>query len=411
MRVVVVGAGFAGLMAALRLQQAGHEVEVLEARDRVGGRVWSEELVPSDPRTVVERGAEFVLPGYDVMAEVVAEVGLALAPMGMSYYVREPRGVSTTLQEVADCAAALREAAQRSEPATPLTEVASAITGSVPGAALASLLSRLGVTNGAEVEQLTAAAALDLTVGGEGEPSLRVAGGNQRLAIEVSKRLTKPVRFGEVVRRVEWTNGSVRAVTASGAVTVDRLVLAVPLTIARGLEFEPALPEALTATWGRAGISHASKLHVPIRGAVRASAVQSVTDRYWTWTATDGSGRVQPVLQGFAGSPSGLSALGVFGGAAEPTRWAIRAQTLRPELDLDIAGAKVTTWDDDPFARGVYEYTTTSARADDEQVLSGPVGAVHFAGEHTAGDWAGLMEGALRSGARAAAEISAGTSA
>jgi monoamine oxidase len=92
MRVVVVGAGFAGLMAAYRIVQAGHEVVVLEARDRVGGRVWSQELIPGDPRTVVERGAEFVLDGYDVMRAVLAELGLGLADTVMSYYHREYRG-------------------------------------------------------------------------------------------------------------------------------------------------------------------------------------------------------------------------------------------------------------------------------------------------------------------------------
>ncbi|MGC1282367.1 MAG: FAD-dependent oxidoreductase, partial [Streptosporangiaceae bacterium] len=52
-------------MAAWRLTQGGCEVVVLEARDRVGGRVWSQELIPGDQRTVIERGAEFVLDGYD----------------------------------------------------------------------------------------------------------------------------------------------------------------------------------------------------------------------------------------------------------------------------------------------------------------------------------------------------------
>ena len=80
-RVVVVGAGFAGLLAADRVVQAGDEVVVLEARDRVGGRVWSQELVSGDPRSVVERGGEFVLDGYDVMRTVMAGLGLDLAHM------------------------------------------------------------------------------------------------------------------------------------------------------------------------------------------------------------------------------------------------------------------------------------------------------------------------------------------
>ena len=62
-RVVVVGAGFAGLRAAERLAARGADVTVLEARERVGGRVWS--AYPfGDEAGVVERGAEFVLAGY-----------------------------------------------------------------------------------------------------------------------------------------------------------------------------------------------------------------------------------------------------------------------------------------------------------------------------------------------------------
>jgi monoamine oxidase len=80
-------------------------VVVLEARDRVGGRVWSQELVPGDPRTVVERGAEFVLDGYDLMRTLAGEFGLQLAEMAMSYYEREPRGgAPATHQEMARCA-------------------------------------------------------------------------------------------------------------------------------------------------------------------------------------------------------------------------------------------------------------------------------------------------------------------
>jgi monoamine oxidase len=75
MRVAVVGAGLAGLTAAYELQRAGAEVVVLEARDRVGGRVWSRRL---ENGAVVEMGAEFVLPGNTAVRELAAELGLGM---------------------------------------------------------------------------------------------------------------------------------------------------------------------------------------------------------------------------------------------------------------------------------------------------------------------------------------------
>jgi monoamine oxidase len=90
-RVVVAGAGFAGLHCAQSLNEAGLEVLVLEARERVGGRVWSEAPF-GEEGGVIERGAEFVLPGYERLTSLLAAHGLALAPMGMSYGAREPRG-------------------------------------------------------------------------------------------------------------------------------------------------------------------------------------------------------------------------------------------------------------------------------------------------------------------------------
>lgn len=406
MRVVVVGAGFAGLMAARRLQRAGHEVVVLEARNRVGGRVWSQQLDPDDPRTVIERGAEFMLPGYDVMRSVMDEVGLEAVDMGMSYSVREPRGADTSHEQVAECAAVVAAAAADAVPGTSLADVLGEVagTGFAPEA-IAAYRSRLEVTNACPAERQGAAAAADVTITFEAKPSHRVAGGNQRVASEMAAGLGTAVRLGEVVRRVVHGPEGCRVLTDRSEVEAAVVVMAIPMAVTRRLVFDPPLPSWKTEVWGRAGIGQAAKLHVPFAsGSADApwSAVQSVPERFWTWTSLDASGRVQPVLHCFAGSEPGLAALQVEAG---PRTWARRAADLRPDLNLDLERAVVTTWADEPFSLEAYSALTTDWRPGDDELLRRPVGSLHFAGEHTAGDWAGLMEGALRSGLRSADEV------
>src|SRR5919204_3286186 len=89
MRVCVVGAGFAGLAAAAALADGGVEPLLLEARQRVGGRVHSRRL---DNGAVAELGAEFVERDQQAMVETAGRLGLELVPTGMAYGDREPRG-------------------------------------------------------------------------------------------------------------------------------------------------------------------------------------------------------------------------------------------------------------------------------------------------------------------------------
>ena len=400
----MAGAGFAGLMAADRIAAAGHEVVVLEARDRVGGRVWSAELAPGDPRTVIERGAEFVLDGYEVMRSVLAGLGLSLAGTTMSYYSREPRGGEpVTSAELAQCAAVVAAAAAGAPAGSSLAEVAGRAWAGPPGA-LAAFLSRVTVTDGLDAGRLSAACAVGLAGDFAARPSWRVAGGNQRLALGLADRLGAAVRLGCPVRAVEQDAGGVRVLISGGEVHGDAAVVAVPMAVLRSLPFAPAPPAAQLAAWRRSGLAHNAKLHVPLLAPAQASAVQSVPGRFWTWTATDDSGQVQPVLHCFGGTPDGLSALGV---ATGPGTWSAQVASLRPELRLDLAGAVLTTWNDDPWAGESYSALTVDAQAGDGELMAAPTGRVFFAGEHTAGDWAGLMEGALRSGARAADEVMA----
>jgi len=86
---IVIGAGLAGLTAAISLLEEGWQVEVIEARGRVGGRTWSK---PLDSGAVIEMGAEFILPGSTAVRELASGLGLDLWDKGVRYANRQPRG-------------------------------------------------------------------------------------------------------------------------------------------------------------------------------------------------------------------------------------------------------------------------------------------------------------------------------
>lgn len=397
--VIVVGAGFAGLSAAVGLARGGLDVLVIEARDRVGGRVWSDELgAPDGSRYTIERGAEFVLDGYATLEGLVAEYGLTLAPTGMSYYVREPRGVPGASAEALGRAGRAVAGAVSDSGARTVSE-AVACAGLAPPIAEA-VLARVEISCALEADHL-APSALDHLASFEPLPSHRIAGGNARLARALADELGPDrIRFGTPIRALDRSDVPLRVRVDGGELEADHVLLALPLPVLRRLMIEPPLPTWKLGALARVEIGHAAKLHVPLAASAPASAVMSVPDRFWCWTATGREGRVAPILNCFAGSPSALRELAVTGG---PGVWLERARNLRDDLELVTSGAVLTTWDDDPWALGAYRASGLAAVSEAE--LAAPVGAVHFAGEYAAGELSGLMEGALRSGQSAAVGI------
>jgi monoamine oxidase len=125
----------------------------------------------------------------------------------------------------------------------------------------------------------------------------------------------------------------------------------------------------------------------------------NVPERYWTWTATGDAGRPQPVVSAFAGSKAALDALQLDAG---PERWLDSLERLRGDLDLDRDGARLSTWADDPWVGAAYSTSPPASVAEAVEEATGPLA---FAGEHTAGPHAALMEGAIRSGRRAARSL------
>jgi monoamine oxidase len=176
-------------------------------------------------------------------------------------------------------------------------------------------------------------------------------------------------------------------------------VVAVPARVVGRIAFEPPLPAPLAEALASVRYGEAAKLFVPLRRAVAPSAVMSVPERYWCWTATGADDEPQPVVSCFAGSPGALRQLGVAEG---PHSWVASLERLRPDLELDRERALLSTWSDDQWAGAAY---STSPPRELGDVPARPVGPLGFAGEHLGGPFAALMEGAIRSGRAAARSL------
>lgn len=399
MRICIVGAGFSGLAAAEAAQRAGHDVVVLEARDRVGGRVWSQTL-PNG--AVIERGAEFIEHYQTEILAAVERLGLRLAPMGMAYADREPRGGrgvdrATLLAATARIREAL--AARPDDPNEAVTTFLESL-GLDPGAHEA-ILARITITS------THPAANLPATVLGDGhhllntDESFRVAGGNQGVALELARRLGPAVHLATPAHAVAWSADHVTVRAEGFDVEADRAVLAVPARLAHRLAFDPPLPAWKQAAIDGVAYGHAAKLAVPLRETAAPGATLSVSDHFWTWTANGADGAVAPAANCFAGSTPALDALQVDAG---PQHWLERLAWLRPDLALAPEGAVLTTWDTDAWMGASYSAALVGQPRRSAELIRA-VGPLHFAGEHTADLHYATMDGALRSGRRAAEEI------
>jgi monoamine oxidase len=394
-RAIVVGAGFAGLAAADELTRAGVEVTVLEARDRVGGRVWSVPFAGG----VAERGAEFILPGYETLISLVDRLGLALVRKGTMYGDREPRGGEAVTR--AQVAEAIGRVGSEEPPPNARTLLDALESYRLEPAVAEAVRARLEVSCGHPATDLDASVLAEGATAFGAFDSYTIDGGNDRIARVIAAALGDRIHLASPVRRLAWGEGEVRARAGTFVAVADVAVLAVPASLLGTIMFDPPLPPALASAARGVRYGQAAKLFVALRAPAPPSATLSVPGRWWCYTQVVADGRPAPFVTAFAGSPDALERLGVQAG---PERWMAELARLRPDLELDPRTALLSTWARDPWARGAYS-AASAASPIATDTLARVVGRLAFAGEHTAGAWHGLMEGALRSGYRAAAQL------
>lgn len=397
-RCIVIGAGLAGLVAADALARDGVDVEVLEARDRVGGRVWSARV---DGGGLVERGGEFITAGYAATEALAARLGLALDGMGIRYPDRALRP-DPGIDRAAALAAAQRvEAAAAAEPAAPALDL---LAREVPDPAIRELLaSRAQSAASYPVEGLTGGHITDISHLLDDVETRRVRGGNQGLAEGLAAGLGDAVRLSTPVTRVRRLGGGVEVETADGAHAADACVVAVPLPILARLAFEPALPAERRAWIEAIPFGRAAKLALPLTAPVASDAVMSVPERFWAYvTPCDGVGG--RVAGSWIGGEPVLDRLGVRDG---PERWIAAVRALWPELPIDDGlRPRLTRWIDADWTGGSYSVIGQVPDGRDRHPVGDALDRIAFAGEHTApAAWTATIEGAIRSGERAAADV------
>ncbi len=439
--VVVIGAGIAGLVAARDLVRGGNEVAVLEARDRVGGRLLNGELPGGAP---IEVGGQWVGPGQHHVLALIDELGLRtfpthiagrhIAEIGMArseYRGRIPKLNPLALADVAQAQWRLDRVARRVAAAEPWRADQAE---DLDAQTFATWLRRTAHTAGgrsffqlitqavfsAEPEDLSAlwaafyvgaAGGLDAlinTVGGAQQD--RVVGGSQTIALALAEELGDRVVLGAAVTDVEWDASGVRIVAGGTTVRARRAVIAVPPPLAARIRFTPGLP----------GDRDQLVQRMPMGRVIKINVVYD--EPFWRRAGLSGQANSdqRPLGTVFDNTPLEGSP-GVLVGFLEGRHADIGARLdladRRAQVIDDLVGyfgpqarhpiAYIERdWAEEEFSRGCYgAFTAPGTLTRFGPALRTPVGPLHWAGTETATRWVGYMDGAAESGHRAAREI------
>jgi len=449
-RIVVVGAGLAGLTAAYRLQQAGYQPQLHEASDRAGGRCWSIRGA-FGPGLVAEHGGELIDTGHIEMKHLVQELGLDLDNLlqgeqrgtePITFFDGAPytwddatRDLKAVWQQIhSDVSAA-------SYPTTYLSStprgrelddmsIAEWLARYVPGGARAKLAQLLDVAYnieyGAETTEQSALNMLYL-LGYSGQGNLRifgpsnekfhVRGGNDQVASLLAARLGGAITYGSelvaIARNADGTHTlALRQGSRTRTVVADHTILALPFSILRA-----------SVDWSKAGFGTPKATAIRELGMGTNSKLNvGFSRRHWRTLGFNGDSyadtgyqstwevsRAQPGQSGILVDYTG-GRIGTTFASGTPQDLARRFLAQIEPVMPGITGAwdgraTVDSWPTYRWTKGSYSYWKVGQYTRFAGAESEASGTCHFAGEHTSQDFQGYLNGAVETGERAAGEV------
>ena len=438
-RIVVLGAGLAGLAAAEELSKVGHKVTILESRMRPGGRVYTLRK-PFTDGLYAEAGAGRIPNTHALTLKYVKRFGLYLDPFwpesGSNVFLwRGKRQVVPFGKDVSLDGMSLNLTADERNVGLAgiedkyLKTLQEKMRSLPPDAWPVSKMSELGeisLGNYLKQQGASADAIQYLSQGFERDSLLdfihdslshvvpklwKIRGGNDQLPYAMAKIVYDKIRYGaEVVGIQQKDDGVVINFTSAGkpqTIEADRVVCTLPFSVLRGIQVEPA--------WPREKMRAIQEIYM---GPVARVFAQTKT-RFWEKDGRNGFATVDQPMEVW--SPTfnepgkrGIVMSYIYEELAVKYSSMSEKEQIHSSLDLyeqihpgfkkEFESATTWSWLNDPYARGAYMVTLPGQFGTVVAHLATPVGRIHFAGEHTS-PWPGWMQGALHSGLRAAAEV------
>ena len=445
-KIIVIGGGLAGLCAAYELREAGHNVTVLEARTRPGGRVFTIRGQFADG-LIAEAGATNVDDIHEWTIKYLKLLGVELQPVtfsrgGSIFYVQGRRIIvkpGEPIQWPFELSAAEKGMSRRElwqKYVVPAVEEAgNPMDANWPSSALlrydrvsfTDFLRERGASPGA-VAILKLGLADQLGEGAdkvsalnmlrEAAPRARVKqafvirGGSDVFPRAFAAKLQDSIQYAAVVKRIEQDDREARVIyeRAGEHVTLhaDRVVCAIPFSVLRQVEFAPALTREKQKAIAQLG--NTSVVRVFLQTRKRFWLDENLTGAATTdlplMTAYDKASYLPGVRGMLEAYVAGEKArrLAAMTPSDRLTFSLSQMEKIHPAIRAHYEGGSSVAWDDEPFSRGAYAWFRPGEMTELMPHVSTPEGRIHFSGDHTSQS-PGWMNGALQSGYRAAKEV------